>query len=508
MNIAHSLERARQLFPTKTALIFEGKSFSYKDLDSMANRIANGLHGLGVRRGDRVALFLPNIPEFVISYLGIQKIGAVAVSLNVMLKSDEVKFILCDCSAKIVITTEELSENVPDRDLPDLKHILVAEGRTSKGISLEQLLASASPNARALEMKRNEPVAIIYTSGTTGFPKGATLSHGNVIFNNYTSRHYYNLQPDDRLLLYLPLFHCFGQNAILNSGLSAGSTIILQHKFAPEKVLKTIDSYRVTKFFGVPTVFIKLLDMNTFGYDLSSVRSYFTAAASMPAAVVQRWQERHGFVILEGYGLTETSPFASFNHDLKYKLGSIGTPVQNVEIKVVNLDGQEVAPGELGEIVIHGPNVMLGYWNRPFETAQALKNGWFHTGDIGQMDDEGYFYVVDRLKDMINVSGFKVYSTEVENVIYKHSAVAEVAVYGVPDRLKGEIVKANIVLKPGQAIAEDEIIAFCSERIAKYKIPHTFKFVDSIPKNATGKVLKRLLREEELSSSSQYLVKA
>jgi long-chain acyl-CoA synthetase len=503
MNIAHNVERGARFFPHKTALIFEYQSFTYKDLDRLANRVANGLRGLGIERGDRVALFLPNIPEFVISYLGILKSGAVVVSLNVMLKSGEVKFILNDCTAKVLITTESLIKNVPDdSELPDLKHILIAEGRTSKGISLEQLMSCASQEgARAIEMDRDEPAAIVYTSGTTGFPKGATLSHGNVISNVYSKNRCCRMQPEDRLLLYLPLFHCFGQNAILNAGLNACATIIMQRRFEPEQLLKTIVSNGVTMFFGVPTVFIKLLNMNTSGYDLSSIRYYFTAAAPMPVEMVQRWQEKYGRVIHEGYGLTETSPFASYNHDLKYKFGSIGTPIENVEMKVVDCDGAEVQPGELGEIIVRGPNVMLGYWNRPFETAQVLINGWFHTGDMGRMDEDGYFYIVDRLKDMINISGFKVYPAEVENALYEHPAVAEVAVYGVPDPLKGEIVQANILLKADRAATEDDIIAFCSKRMATFKVPHVVKFVDSIPKNATGKVLKRLLREEAPSGA-------
>ncbi|MBW4450028.1 MAG: long-chain fatty acid--CoA ligase [Spirirestis rafaelensis WJT71-NPBG6] len=506
MNIAHNVERGGRFFPNKTALIFEGKSFTYKELDEMANRLANGLRGLGIKRGQRVALLLPNIPEFVISYLGILKIGAIAVSLNVMLKKNEVKFILDDCSAKVLITTESLTENVPDSELPELKHILIAEGQARIGISLDQLISSVSPDARAVEMDRDEPAAIIYTSGTTGFPKGATLSHGNVISNVYAANHCYHAQPEDRLLLYLPLFHCFGQNAVLNAGLHSCATIVLQRRFNLEQVLRTIASDHVTMFFGVPTIFIKLLNTNTSDYDLSSVRYYFTAAATMPMEVIQRWQSKHGMVIHEGYGLTETSPFSTYNHDLKYKLGSIGSPIENVEMRIVNLDGELVQPGEVGEIVVKGPNVMLGYWNRPDETAQVLKNGWFHTGDIGRMDEEGYFYIVDRLKDMINLSGFKVYPAEVENVIYQHPAVAECAVYGVPDQVKGEIVQTNIVLKAGHAMTEEQIIEFCYQRMAAYKIPHAINFVDSIPKNPIGKVLKRLLRKEKLAVVSHRSV--
>jgi long-chain acyl-CoA synthetase len=499
MNIAHHIERGHLLFPDKIALFFEEKYFTYRQLNQLAGQVANSLRGLGIKRGDRIALFLPNIPEFVISYLGILKIGAVAVSVNVMLKSTELTYILNDCAAKAIVTTESQSKYLVEADLPELQHILIAEGKANKGINLAQLMASASPYASAVEMDRHAPASIVYTSGTTGFPKGATLSHGNVISNMYSHNRCCGMQSNDRLLLYLPLFHCFGQNAILNAGLNVSATIVLQRRFDPEQVLNTIATDKVTMFFGVPTVFIKLLHMDTSKYNLQSVRYYFSAAASMPIEVAQNWQERYGFVIHEGYGLTETSPCACYNHELKYKLGSIGTPIENVEMKIVDDEGHQVEPGELGEIVIRGPNVMLGYWNRPFETAEVVKNGWLHTGDIGRIDKEGFFYIVDRLKDMVNVSGFKVYPTEVENVVYQHPAVAEVAVYGSPDPLKGEIVKANIVLKSGHSIATAQIIEFCSERMASYKIPRDISFVNSLPKNPTGKVLKRVLRQESIS---------
>jgi long-chain acyl-CoA synthetase len=496
MNIAHHVERGSLLLPDKIALIFDNKSFSYQQLDELANRVANGLRGLGIKKGDRVALFLPNIPEFVISYLGILKIGAVVVSVNVMLKSAEVSFILNDCAAKVVITTQAQSEQVQQADLPELQHILIAEGSVTPGISLAQLMENASPHARAVEMDRHAPASIVYTSGTTGFPKGATLSHGNIISNMYSHNRCCGMQPNDRLLLYLPLFHCFGQNAILNAGLNVCATIILQRRFKLEQALETISRNKVTMFFGVPTIYINLLNTDTFAYHLESVRYYFSAAAPMPAEVAQNWLDKYGKVIYEGYGLTETSPCACYNHDLKYKLGSIGMPIENVEMKIVDTDGHPVEPGREGEIVIKGPNVMLGYWNRPFETAEVIKNGWFHTGDIGRMDEEGFFYIVDRLKDMINISGFKVYPSEVENVIYQHPAIAEAAVFGVPDAIKGEIVQANIVLKPGHSVTEEQIIDFCSRRIATYKLPRVINFVDSLPKNQTGKVLKRVLRQK------------
>ncbi|MBE9190500.1 long-chain fatty acid--CoA ligase [Gloeocapsopsis crepidinum LEGE 06123] len=504
MNIAQHIERGHHLFPDKTALIFEERSYTYKDLDLLANRFANGLRDRNIHRGDRIALFLPNIPEFIIAYLGIVKIGAVAVSLNAMLKSTEVSFILNDSGAKAIVTTAELVENVPEADLPELKHILIAEGESSKGLSLAEMMASASPDAKTIEMDRYAPAAIVYTSGTTGFPKGATLSHGNVISNSYSQNRCCGMSAEDRILLYLPLFHCFGQNAVLNAGLNACATIVLHRHFDLEKILKSVVTEQITMFFSVPTVYILLLNMGTLGYDLSSIRYYFSAAAPLPVEVAQKWFDKYQLEIHQGYGLTETSPCASYNNDFKYKVGSIGTPIENVEMKIVHADGKDALPGDLGEIIIRGPNVMLGYWNRPFETAEVIKNGWFYTGDIGQIDEDGYFYIVDRSKDMINVAGFKVYPTEVENVMYQHPAVAEVAVYGVPNLETTEIVKANIVLKPDQTVTEKQMIAFCSERMAAYKVPKAIKFVDSIPKNPTGKVLKRVLRDE---AANEALVK-
>ncbi|MBG1243297.1 class I adenylate-forming enzyme family protein [Nostoc sp. NZL] len=499
MNIAHHVERGHRLYPDKIAIISEDKSYTYKQLDRLVNCTANALRGLGIAKGDRVALFLPNIPEFAIAYLGILKIGAIAVSLNVMLKSAEVSYILNDCAAKAIVTTELGRLQVAEADLHHLKHILIAEGAVNNDIDFADLIANASPITRAVEMQWNSPASIVYTSGTTGFPKGATLSHGNIISNISAHNRCCGMNKNDRLLLYVPLFHCFGQNAIFNAGLNVCATIILQRRFDLDQVLESIGKYQATMFFGVPTVFIRLLNQDTSKYNFSSLRYYFSAAAPMPVEIAQMWQDKYKKVIHEGYGLTEASPCASYNHNFKYKFGSIGVPIANVQMQIVDANGYQVSPGELGEIVIKGSNVMLGYWNRPQETQKVIKNGWLHSGDIGRMDEEGFFYIADRLKDMINVSGFKVYPTEVENVIYKHHAVAEVAIYGLPDPIKGEIVKANIVVKNGHTITEKEIIEFCSKQIATYKVPQTIKFANSLPKNPTGKVMKRFLRDEELA---------
>ncbi len=499
MNISQNIERVARIFPHQTALLFEEQTFTYAQLNAQANLVANSLHYLGIGKGDRVALFLPNIPEFIFAYYGIQKLGAIAVSLNVMLKRDEVWYILNDSGSKAIITTSDLRRQVPEQDLVDLQWVLLVDGENSQDLRLSELMLNASPIFSSMEMEPKDPAAIVYTSGTTGFPKGAVLSHGNIVSNMHSQRHSCGITKDDKLLLYLPLFHCFGQNAILNSGLNAGATIILQRRFQLDQVLAAIQTEGVTMFFGVPTVFAKLLEAKAENWNWRSVRYYFSAAATLSMETVRCWEQKFGSPIYQGYGLTEASPCASYNHAWKYKTGSIGMPIDNVEMKVIDEADQEVSVGKLGQIIIRGPNVMLEYWNHPEETAKVLKNGWLHTGDIGYMDADGDFYLVDRLKDMINVSGFKVYPNEVERVFHQHPGVAEVAVYGVNDPMKGEVVYANIRLVPGESFTVDDLRAFCHEKMANYKVPQVINLVRSLPKNATGKVLKTVLRQEAIA---------
>lgn len=498
MNISQSVESGRRISPDKPALIFGEEAHTYRELEEAASRVANGLSKLGVARADRVALFLPNAPSWAIFYLGVLKIGAIAVSLNPALRAEEAGFVLNDCGAKAVVTTEALRRNVPAEDLPLLKHRVVADGRAGEGdISFRQLIEGAPGRADAVEMEADSPAAIVYTSGTTGLPKGAVLTHGNVVSNVEAKIRCLGIRAEDRLLLFLPLFHCFGQNAVLNSGLGAGATLVLHQKFDVSEVLRSVRDDGVTMLFGVPTTFILLCERAS-AADMRSVRYYFSAAAPLPPEVEKRWQQKFGLPIHQGYGLTETSPFASYNHRFRHKLGSVGTPIDGVEMKIVDPDdGRELPPETAGEIVIRGPNVMLGYWNRPDETARAIRDGWFHTGDIGRTDADGYFYVEDRLKDMINVGGLKVYPAEVENVIYGHPAVSEAAVYGLPDALLGESVAASVVLRPGSSPAGEEIISLCRRGLSAYKVPCAVEFVDSLPKNPSGKILKRVLREEK-----------
>jgi len=512
MNVYDSLERARIYFPEKEALWFKGGSISYRELYDRVCRLSAALHGrCVVGGGDRVAIFLPNIPEFILAYYATVRLGAMAVSLNVMLKRDEIAFILNDCGAKALITASALLEQVPERGaIPGVSAVVcVGEPERSGTMRFVDLLSDSSYSVpRKANLEPDDGAALLYTSGTTGKPKGVLLTHGNVISNIYATNHHTGMTPNDRLICYLPLFHCFGQNFIMNASVKSGATLVLHERFQPEEILASIKSNRVSMFFGVPPVYMRFLAVPKIEEYFRAVRYCFTAAAPMPVTVARRWSEKVGQIIYEGYGLTETSPFASYNHDVHYREGSVGTPIENVEIKIFDPGGRELAPGEQGEIAIKGANVMLGYFHRPQETAEVIRDGWFLTGDIGKMDSDGYLYLVDRAKDMINVSGFKVWPREVEEVLLQHPSLSEVGVVGIADPVSGEAVKAFVVLKQGQSMKEQELIDYARARMAVYKAPRYVEFIDALPRNPAGKILKRELRarEQERNNSTTLRV--
>jgi long-chain acyl-CoA synthetase len=496
MNVTQNVERAAKFFPEKEAIIFEGRKIRYGELNRSANRLANALKSNGVGQGDRVALYLPNIPEFAICYIATLKIGAIAVSVNPMLKSEELKYILNDSGSVVLCAVGELLPNVRRNDYPALKHVLICEGEAQGNPTLGEWMESGSDEFKMVDLNSDQPAVILYTSGTTGFPKGATLTHGNVVSNTYSSTRYSGYTVNDRMALFLPIFHVFGQNYVMNATFTACATLVLFRRFVPTDVLKSIQENRITLFFAVPTIYIALLNMDLSMYDLSSIRYEFSAAATMPREIESKWTEKFGKPIFEAYGLTESSPFACYNHEIRRKYGSVGTPIENVEVKILDDDDNEVPFGTWGEICIKGPGVMKGYWNRPADTEKALRNGWLHSGDTGTMDDEGYVFIVDRVKDMINAAGFKIWPAEIEQFLYRHPAVKELAVYGVPHPEKGEAVRAAIVLKDGARVTSEEIIAFCRENLANYKIPASVDFIDELPKSATVKILKRVLRDQ------------
>jgi long-chain acyl-CoA synthetase len=487
MNVAENIARSARLFPERPAIVFGERAFSYSEIDALSNGVAAALKQRGVKRGDRVALYLPNLPAFATGYLGIVKTGAIAVSISARLKAAEAEFILSDSGAVALLTTRELHHEI---HLPI--GTLLCDGELSSFTGVPDGFAAPC----LVQMERDDPAAILYTSGTTGTPKGAVLSHGNVVSNMLAFNHLCGMRPEDRLLLFLPLSHCFGQNAILNSALNCAACVVMD-PFEPREIARRIVANRISMLFGVPMSFALLADCVSVE-QMATVRYCFSAAATLPLETANRWREKFGMPIYEGYGLTETSPFASYNHRLRFRPGSIGMPIDNVEMRIADpATGRELPAGEQGEIVIRGPNVMLGYWKREAETAAVLRNGWFHSGDIGSIDEDGYFYIVDRIKDMISVGGLKVFPAEVERRLGRHPAVRETAVYGLPDAITGERICADILLVEDAAQEPDAagLTAFCAAELARYKVPAEFRIVKDLPRNPTGKVLKRVLRE-------------
>jgi len=503
MNIAHHVARVARTHPRHPAIVFEGASIDFANLDSDAARLARSLVEAGVTAGDRVALYLPNIPAFPLAYLAVQRVGAVAVSLNSTLTTDEVHYILNDCGARIVFTVGELVQNVPLDRCPTLTHIVQCEGETGAAVPLADWLTGGFSSGPMTARKAREPAAILYTSGTTGRPKGATLTVGNVVSNARTTVRTMGFRRDDKVAAFLPLFHVFSQNVLMNAAFEAGSTLLLFRRVDPRLILRTIETERATLLFAVPTIYSTLLTMRLEDYDLSALRYVVSGAAPLPDELVHRWQARTGQPIYQGYGLTETSPLTNVNLPGQHRVGSVGKCVEGVETRIVDASDQEVPPGEWGEICFRGPGVMQGYWNRPEESELAMRGGWLHTGDIGRLDEEGYLFIVDRVKDMINVAGLKVWPAEIEQALYRHPDVREAAVYAAPHRTRGEQVWADVVPKDRVALTPNDVLAFCRQHLAPYKVPHRVNIVDALPKSATGKVLKRVLRERAAIAGRQ-----
>jgi long-chain acyl-CoA synthetase len=496
VNIANHVARVAREHPGRQAVVFEGSEISYGALEACACALAHALRANGVRRGERIALYLPNIPAFILAYLAGEKAGAIVVSVNSIFKSEEVKYLLNDSGAKLVFTTAELLPNVPRGACPALEKTVICEGEAAGEILLGDWLAAGKPVFKTEDMAGDDPAVLLYSSGTTGFPKGVTLTHDNVITNTCAAVNCSGHSARDRLAIFLPLFHVFAQNYIMNAGFVAGATLVLFRRFVPDAVIAEIQRQRVTMFFAVPTIYIALLGANVPKEKLASIRYYFSAAATMPQEISRRWTETYGPAVHEGYGLTECSPCAAYNHVTKHKFGSVGTAIEGFEVKIFDENDRELPRGEWGEIVMRGPGVMKEYWGKPEDTAQALRGGWLHSGDIGKMDEEGYIFIVDRVKDMINVSGFKVWPAEVEHYLYQIPQIKEVAVYGLPDPLKGESVCAAVVLNDGARLRPEELIDWCREKLAAYKTPARVDIVAELPKSATGKILKRMLRQQ------------
>jgi long-chain acyl-CoA synthetase len=490
-NLAYNLIATAGAYPDRPAVRLERRIVTYAELDDASARVARLLRERGVVVGERVGVMLPNVPEFAAVYYGVMRAGGVVVPMNVLFKEREVAFYLGDSGAKVVFAWGAVATAAQDgAERAGSECIVVEQG------GLDQLLRRVEPLAEYAERAASETAVILYTSGTTGKPKGAQLTHSNLAINADVSKRLFSLGPDDVILGALPLFHAFGQTCGLNAAFTAGASLALIPRFDPGAALATIERERVTVFEGVPTMYAALLHHpERERYDVSSLRVCVSGGAALAVELLREFERTFGCVILEGYGLSETSPVACFNHPGgERKPGSIGTPVEGVEMKVFDDDRREVSRGEVGEIAIRGHNVMKGYWNRPDATANAIDaDGWFYSGDIARVDEDGCFFIVDRKKELIIRGGYNVYPREIEEVLYEHPAVREAAVVGVAHPQLGEEVGAAVALKPGVNASESELREFVRSRIAAYKYPRLVWLVDALPKGPTGKILKRAI---------------
>jgi long-chain acyl-CoA synthetase len=504
MLLSDLIRRGAERHPDRPAIRFDGAVVTYGDLGCQVDRLARALHQRGVAAGDRVGLLLPNLPVTTVAYFGAVAAGAVVVPANPLLKAAELAHIWRDSDVRLVIAAPSLLETAREALAsltPPRTLVSIGEQRDTpeEVVAIGRLLAEGAeappPPSRARE---DDPAVCLYTSGTTGKPKGALLSHRNLLANCRQIAGALRLTADDNVLCVLPLFHSFGATVCQNTPLYSGARLTLVETFHPARALEIIERARPTLFPGVPAMYAAILktapDRKA---DLSSLRACLSGGAPMPLAVMQAFEARFGAPILEGDGPTECSPATSINPlGGVRKCGTIGLPLHGIEMKIVGDDDRELSDGEVGEIVVRGENVMLGYHNQPEATAEAMRGGWYHTGDLGTRDGDGYFSIVDRKKDMLIVGGLNVYPREVEEVLYAHPAIADAAVIGAHDDLRGEVPMAVVALKPGVSAAAPELTSWCRERLANFKVPRKVLFRESLPRSATGKILKRLLRKE------------
>ena len=495
-NLAVILAETAQSAPQRPVVVYDGGQLTYAELDQASDRLAAALAAAGIKPGDRVALQLPNIPQFLISYFGILKAGAVVVPLNVMLKAPEVAFHLGDSAAAVLITWEGvLAEAAKGAEAAGLDQVYAVghTGDAGAAIPFERLL-NAAPLREMASREPTDTAVIVYTSGTTGHPKGAELTHLQLYMNADIPGRLFGVRPDDVVITVLPLFHVFGISSILDICVRFGCTMSLVPRFTPAAVLTAIQRDRATVFEGVPTMFADLLfhpDLDR--YDLSSLRIAISGGASIPAPVLDEFEKRFGLVILEGYGMTETASTITQNLSAAERRPySVGKPIWGTQTQVWGDDDRPLPPGPeyVGEIVTRGAHVMKGYLNHPEATARAFTGDWLHTGDLGYFDQDGFLFVVSRKKELIIRGGYNVYPSEIENVLRSHPAVAEAAVVGIPDARLGEEVMAVIIRRPAMAVGEPELTAYCRQRLAAYKCPRVYQFRSELPKNTLGKVLK------------------
>ncbi len=496
MNLYEIIQRGADRFADRPALIFGDVVTTYSELKTQVDSFAKELLSLSVKRGDRVALLLPNCPLFVAAYFATASLGAVVVPANPTLKPAELTYLWNDAKVSVVFTFPPVLPAVTEaqKGVPSLQHVFAFSPDISPG---EILLGGKAEVSPPVPPSDADLAVILYTSGTTGHPKGAMLSHKNLCRNVEQVQACLEFLPKDVFLTVLPLFHVFAATVCQNVCLAAGCASVLVPQFSPAAMFERIETRRVTIFCGVPAMFgAMLLAKTERDPDLSSLRFFVSGGAPLPASTLQALEAKFGVPVLEGDGPTECSPVTSVNPpDGVRKVLSVGPPLPGVEVKIFDDEEQELPVNEIGEIVVRGDNVMLGYLNQPEATLEAMKGGWYHTGDLGKLDEDGYLFIVDRKKDMVITGGLNVYPREIEEVLAAHPAVAMSAVIGVPNALRGEELLAIVVRKPGE-VTERELITFCREKLANYKVPRRVLFRDTLPLGGSGKVVKRLLKKE------------
>ncbi len=496
MNLARNLEKAALFLGTGLAVKDAGTDYTYAELNHLAGLAGAGLVDLGVKPGDKVALCAPNSVQWLAVYFGALKAGAVAVTLSHLLSTRELNLLLAHSRPRVLFTVAaRLDDLRAGQKETGLEHIICPGG----DLDFARLAAENRAPLSAMERNRDDTACVLYTGGTTGVPKGVLLSHENVQTAVQGVARYERSTPEDRALCFLPFNHVFGQMHIMNATIHSGGGLILLPGFDLEGVLQAIQESQVTKLYGVPTIYVRLLQVPELKSRLSTVRYCFSAAASMAREVVNQWRQTTGLDIHESYGMTETASLVTYNHFYKHKVGSVGTAAGTSEVTIQDQQGNPMPAGREGEICIRGRNVMQGYLDNPQATAETVREGWLHSGDVGYLDDEGYLFIVDRLKDLIITGGENVYPREVEEVLYERREITECAVIGLPDAEYGERVTAFLVLKTGAELDQAALKAFCRKRLAPFKVPKEFVALQSLPTSPAGKILKRELRKKVLN---------
>ncbi|MBC7229380.1 MAG: long-chain fatty acid--CoA ligase [Actinobacteria bacterium] len=502
MNLYHNLVRTTERNPDATALYFGHETITYGELLARTNRLANALRELGVDGESKVAVLLRNVPEFVISYYATLALGATVVPLCYMCLAEEVEKIVCDSMVETLITNFEFDDLVKDLQASmcsQIRRIIIKDAPELEGvIQFEKLLEGKDTEFTAVERSDDDLAALLYAPTSSKVVRGCMLTHGNLSWNARVIAEKCGMDQSDVVMGVLPFFAAYGQSCVMNASIYAGASIVLHESFIPGEVLKSLQHEQVTVFFGVPTMYVYILNHPLiYQYDLSTVRLWFCGGAPFPREVMDRWNNELGARIYEGYGLTEAAPLVTMQPlEGPYKVGSIGKAPEDLELKVIDEEGNELQRGEVGELIVRGPNIMKGYYNKPEDTEEVLKDGWLYTGDMVYMDEDDYVFIVGRKKDLIIRGGFNIYPREIEEVLVSHPLISEAAVVGVPNKYLGEEVKAYVKQKPGSNLTEEQVLEYCEERLPYYKTPKFVVFVRSFKKDPSGQILKELIEEE------------